>query len=137
VDIAAAIEPPVREELLAVPLPDGARLALRRFHRGDGGPVLLHGAIENGRIFYSRSGRGLAPFLAREGFDAFVADLRGRGDSQPPIGPRSSHGQTESIVEECCVPGTARWGSPALPMFVATNGATGVRANAGRVAGCG
>jgi predicted alpha/beta hydrolase len=108
VDVAAAIESPVREELLAVPLPDGARLSLRRFHRGRGDPpvLLLHGAIENGRIFYPRSGHGLAPFLAREGFDAFVADLRGRGRSQPPIGPRSSHGQTESIVEE--IPALAR-----------------------------
>jgi hypothetical protein len=42
-----------------------------------------------------------------------------------------------SQSDRCCVPGTARWGSPALPMFVATNGATGVRANAGRVTGSG
>jgi predicted alpha/beta hydrolase len=96
------------QESFEVPLPDGARLAVRRFHLGAGGPpvLLLHGSVANGRVFYSRSGQGLAPFRAREGFDAFVADLRGRGQSVPAIARGSAHGQTESIVEE--IPALAR-----------------------------
>ena len=61
---------------------------------------MLHGAIENGRIFYSGSGRGLAPYLARNGFDVYVADLRGRGRSTPPIDRNSRFGQTEAITED-------------------------------------
>ena len=77
--------------------------ARRCFPKTDrlGAPVLLvHGAIENSRIFYSESGKGLAPFLARHGFDTYSADLRGRGLSEPRISRRSRHGQFESITEE-------------------------------------
>lgn len=67
----------------------------------DGVPVLLlHGAIENGHIFYSESGKGLAPFLARNGYDVYVADLRGRGESAPKIARGTTHGQLESICED-------------------------------------
>ena len=78
------------------------RLHLRRMRTRDAGePVLMvHGAMSNGRIFHSASGKGLAPFLARAGFDVFVLDLRGRGGSAPAIGPASRHGQTESICED-------------------------------------
>ena len=42
-----------------------------------GEPILMvHGAIENGRIFYTESGKGLACFLARHGYQVYVADLR-------------------------------------------------------------
>lgn len=61
---------------------------------------MLHGAIENGRIFYSESGKGLAPYLAANGFDVFVVDMRGRGKSSPPIGRGSVFGQTEAITED-------------------------------------
>jgi predicted alpha/beta hydrolase len=61
---------------------------------------MLHGAIENGRIFYSESGKGLAPYLARNGFDVYVIDLRGHGKSTPLIGRNSHFGQTESIVDD-------------------------------------
>jgi len=89
-------------ENIAVPLGDGSRLGIVRF-RGEpeGIPVLmLHGAIENGRIFHSRSGKGLAPWLASRGFDVFVADLRGHGESRPPIARGSTFGQTEAVVED-------------------------------------
>lgn len=70
-----------------------------RWHMGEGGrPVfLIHGSIENGRIFYSRSGKGFAPWLASQGFDVFVADLRGRGKSTPAIGPKVDFGNMENI----------------------------------------
>lgn len=62
--------------------------------------LMLHGAIENGKIFHSRSGKGLGPFLAQAGFDVWVADLYGRGQSLPAIDSASAHGQTESISEQ-------------------------------------
>lgn len=85
-----------------VALDNGTRIHLQRFRgAGDGEVVLmLHGAIENGRIFYSRSGKGLAPWLAAKGYDVWVMDLGGRGDSEPPIGPGSRYSQTDSIVRE-------------------------------------
>lgn len=77
-------------------------LHLRRIYLDSSGPpvFMLHGAIENGRIFYSHSGKGLAPYLARCGFDVYVADLRGRGGSTPAISRASSFGQTEAITED-------------------------------------
>lgn len=83
---------------------DGDQLHLRRM--GDpAGPTALavHGAVENGRIFYSGSGRGFAPFLARRGWDVWVLDLRGRGLSRPRVSRHSRWGQTESIVEDLTV----------------------------------
>ena len=61
---------------------------------------MLHGAVENGKIFYSEKNKGLASYLAHHGFDVFVADLRGRGLSEPAIKKGAIHGQTESITED-------------------------------------
>lgn len=64
-------------------------------------PVLmLHGTIENGRIFYTDSGKGLACYLAQQGFDVYVADFRGRGSSMPAIKDNQSHGQHELITRD-------------------------------------
>jgi len=90
------------EESLFIPLNETDTLHLKRFC-GDpqGAPVfMLHGSIENGRIFYSQNGKGLAPFLAQRGFDVFVADIRGRGLSTPPVSRQSKYGVTECIREE-------------------------------------
>jgi predicted alpha/beta hydrolase len=77
-------------------------LHLKRFHiNPDGEPVfLLHGSIEDGRIYYSKSGKGLAPFLARQGYDVFIPDMSGKGQSTPKISKRSTQGLTEIITEE-------------------------------------
>jgi predicted alpha/beta hydrolase len=78
-------------------------LHLKRFYTNPkGSPVLMvHGTIENGRIFYSKTQKGLAPYLAKEGFDVFVADLRGKGLSAPSISSgKVKTGQRESILEE-------------------------------------
>ncbi|MTI19520.1 alpha/beta fold hydrolase [Fulvivirga sp. RKSG066] len=61
---------------------------------------MLHGSIENGRIFYSKSGKGLAPYLAKQGFDVYVADLRGRGNSEPAIDKGHTYNQTDAILGE-------------------------------------
>lgn len=96
-------------ESLFLPFVNSATLHLRHF-LGPGAPVLLvHGSVENGRVFWSPSGRGLGPFLARHGFDAWIADLRGHGASTPPIGRGHGYGQTETITQEV----------PALLRFVA------------------
>lgn len=93
----------VRQESIWVPVGgDGDRLHLRHI-RGEmlGPPLfLLHGSIENGKIFYSDSGKGLAPYLAAQGYDVYVGDLRGRGLSTPPMSRDSRFGQTESITED-------------------------------------
>lgn len=93
---------PIQEQSIPVPLASGDILNLQRFTGAENGPplLLLHGAIENGRIFYSGSGKGLAPYLAKNGFDVYVADLRGRGKSTPPINRSSRFGQTEAITED-------------------------------------
>jgi predicted alpha/beta hydrolase len=82
---------------------------------------MLHGAVENGRIFYSPSNQGLGPFLARAGFDVFVGELRGRGRGRPHIKPGAAYGQTEAITED--VPAmldfiASRTGTPP-PLWVA------------------
>jgi len=90
----------VEAESHFLPMDGGREIHLRRF-LGDGPMLLLlHGAIENGRIFHSRSGRGLAPWLAQQGYDVWIMDLGGRGESRPPIGRGSDYSQTDSIVTE-------------------------------------
>ena len=78
------------------------RLHIKRINRVTGGvPVLMiHGMIENGRIFYHESGKGLGSYLAQQGYDVFVADLRGIGLSEPAISAQSQHGQTETVCED-------------------------------------
>lgn len=85
-----------------IPLSNGDKVHLRQIVSDPNGPVifLMHGAVENGRIFYTHSNKGLAPFLANAGFNCFVADLRGRGQSEPKISKHSDTGQRDSIVEE-------------------------------------
>jgi predicted alpha/beta hydrolase len=92
----------INQESIFIDLEDNNKLHLKRFYTNDSGSVIfmLHGSIENGRIFYSNSGKGLAPFLAKLGFDVYVADLRGRGLSTPKIDNKSTFGQTDSIIKD-------------------------------------
>ena len=78
------------------------QLHLRHIWCKPGGiPILmLHGTIENGKIFYTHSGKGLACYLAEQGFDVYVADFRGKGNSTPSIKEDSSHGQHEMITQD-------------------------------------
>ncbi|MEY4767146.1 MAG: hypothetical protein RI907_3819 [Pseudomonadota bacterium] len=93
----------LKQEDVRVPVPGGDTLYMRRIRQTPGGgePVLMvHGMMSNGRVFYSDSGKGFGPYLARQGYDVFVADLRGKGESTPRISPRSRHGQTEMIRDD-------------------------------------
>ncbi|MFC3034766.1 alpha/beta fold hydrolase [Pseudoalteromonas fenneropenaei] len=92
----------IQQESILLPL-GNHQLHLRRIYQPDNvGPAVffMHGAVENGKIFYTESNKGLAPFLASQGYDCYVADLRGRGLSEPNIAPGHSYGQTESILED-------------------------------------
>jgi len=78
------------------------QLHLRNISKQAGGiPILmLHGVIENGKIFYTHSGKGLACYLASNDFDVYVADFRGKGKSHPPLSENADHGQTQAITRD-------------------------------------
>ncbi|MBC5994328.1 alpha/beta fold hydrolase [Pontibacter cellulosilyticus] len=92
----------VQQESLFIPVTASDKLHLRRISRQHQGPpvLLVHGSIENGKIFYTKSGKGFAPFLARHGYDVFVADLRGRGKSTPSISRFSDFGLSHTLQED-------------------------------------
>ncbi|MGL5391409.1 MAG: alpha/beta fold hydrolase [Shewanella sp.] len=62
--------------------------------------LMLHGAMSNGRVFYSAHGRGLGCFLAKAGFIVYVLDTAGRGLSVPKISRDFTLGQGEVIREQ-------------------------------------
>ena len=92
----------VQEESHFIELANGYTLHLKRFYtNSSAAPVLmLHGSVENGRVFYSSSGKGLAPFLSQNDFDVFVPDLRGRGKSTPLISRNAKCGLSEILQED-------------------------------------
>ena len=87
-----------------IELSAGFRGALHHFSPAKGkikGVVfLVHGSIEDSRIFFSKSGKGLAPFLAREGYEVFCADLRGRGKSTPAVSKQWDQTQHDCILND-------------------------------------
>lgn len=90
-------------ESLMIPVNSIDRLHLKHICIDPYGPpvFMLHGSVENGRIFYSDSGTsGLGPYLAKYGYDVYMGDLRGRGESKPHVNRKSRYGQTEAITEE-------------------------------------
>lgn len=88
-----------------IPINEEEKLFVQRFKTIENAipVVLIHGSIENGKIFYSQSGKGLAPYLASNGMDVFVVDLRGKGESIPKINKHSTFGQFECITEDMAV----------------------------------
>ncbi|MCL1051125.1 alpha/beta hydrolase [Shewanella abyssi] len=62
--------------------------------------LMLHGAMSNGRVFYSDSGKGLGCYLAEAGVVVYVLDTLGRGLSTPKLGPGFTVGQGEVIREQ-------------------------------------
>ena len=59
--------------------------------------LFIHGALENGGVFYTKKGKGLAPFLQKKGHPCFILDLRGRGKSTPPLSSHSKFGQFDYL----------------------------------------
>lgn len=94
----------LNQESLMLPVNARDQLHVRRIWCGDkpqGKPVLMfHGAAEDGLIFYSHGGRGLACWLAREGWQVFVPDMRGKGRSWPAINQHSDFGFHEVVTED-------------------------------------
>lgn len=77
---------PPAGETLAARTADGIRLAIHRVRPPGGrGPavVLCHGLSSNHRGLHF-PGRSLAGWLAAHGYDVFLPDLRGSGDSERP-----------------------------------------------------
>ena len=93
---------PLQKESIYIPVTATDTLHLKRFSKNQQGPpvLLMHGSIENGHIFYSKSDKGFAPYLAQQGYDVFVADLRGRGKSKPPVSGDSDFGLTHILEED-------------------------------------
>jgi len=81
---------------------DGETICLHRFCENPDGPAvfLVHGSIENAKIFYTKSGKGLAPYLASLGMDVYAQDMRGRGESTPKVSRQTMHTQTQQIMED-------------------------------------
>lgn len=78
-------------------------LALTRLGRADaekpGVPViLLHGSFSNRRFWYSPKGIGPGAYLARAGFDVWIAEMRGHGLS--PRNQSYRHNQVRDYAAE-------------------------------------
>ncbi|WP_322977656.1 alpha/beta fold hydrolase [Pseudomonas sp. C11] len=88
-------------------------LALTRLGRateeaGRGVPVvLLHGSFSNRRFWYSPRGIGLGAYLARAGFDVWIAEMRGHG-----LSPRNQNYRDNSVAQY------VRYDLPAIAEFV-------------------
>ncbi|WP_160286495.1 alpha/beta fold hydrolase [Pseudomonas knackmussii] len=70
--------------------------------------ILLHGSFSNRRFWYSPKGIGLGPYLARAGFDVWIAEMRGHG-----LSPRNQDYSRNRVADY------ARYDLPAIGRFVA------------------
>ncbi|WP_421555473.1 alpha/beta fold hydrolase [Pseudomonas kitaguniensis] len=94
--------------------PDGTvelavtRLGLADVPENRGTPViLLHGSFSNRRFWYSPKGIGLGAYLARQGFDVWIPEMRGHGLSK-----RNQHYAKNRVADY------ARYDLPAIGAFV-------------------
>ena len=69
--------------------------------------VLLHGSFSNRRFWYSPRGVGFGAYLARAGFDVWIAEMRGHG-----LSPRNEHYRNNSVAQY------VRYDLPAIAEFV-------------------
>lgn len=84
------------------------RLGLADVPESRGVPViLLHGSFSNRRFWYSPKGIGLGAYLARQGLDVWIAEMRGHGLS------RRNHNYAKNRVVDY-----ARYDLPAIAAFV-------------------
>ena len=69
--------------------------------------ILLHGSFSNRRFWYSPKCIGLGPFLARAGFDVWIAEMRGHG-----LSPRNQSYRDNSVSDY------VHYDLPAIAAFV-------------------
>ncbi|WP_137885577.1 alpha/beta fold hydrolase [Pseudomonas sp. 2FE] len=69
--------------------------------------ILLHGSFSNRRFWYSPKGIGLGPYLARVGFDVWIAEMRGHG-----LSPRNLNYRHNRVADY------VRYDLPAIAAFV-------------------
>ncbi|MBH3338458.1 alpha/beta fold hydrolase [Pseudomonas mendocina] len=69
--------------------------------------VLLHGSFSNRRFWYSPKGIGLGAYLARAGFDVWIAEMRGHG-----LSPRNEGYRDNSVAQY------VRYDLPAIADFI-------------------
>lgn len=87
-------------------------LALTRLGRASAEPagepvILIHGSFSNRRFWYSPRGLGAGAHLAREGFDVWIAEMRGHG-----LSPRNHNYRYNRVADY------AREDLPAIADFV-------------------
>jgi pimeloyl-ACP methyl ester carboxylesterase len=70
--------------------------------------ILVHGSFSNRRFWYSPKGIGLGPFLARAGYDVWIAEMRGHG-----LSARNERYRHNRVADY------ARYDLPAIAAFVA------------------
>lgn len=69
--------------------------------------VLLHGSFSNRRFWYSPKGIGLGAYLARAGFDVWIAEMRGHG-----LSPRNEAYRHNNVTQY------VRYDLPAIAAFI-------------------
>lgn len=63
--------------------------------------LMLAGFLNTSDVFLPHQNNGgLAPFLASLGYDVYLAELRGRGNGWPAVGPRADWGLHQAICED-------------------------------------
>jgi predicted alpha/beta hydrolase len=91
-------------ESMPVALSAAEHLHITRFYHDQeklAAPVFMLASVaQDGSTFFTDEGKGLACYLARQGYDVYVADLRGKGKSWPHINASSSFGSHQAIMEE-------------------------------------
>ena len=94
----------IKSEVITVLMPSTDQLHISRLYQDHGTPgtpvLLLHSIMQDGSFFGSEQGTGLGFFLANQGFDVYVADLRGRGKSWPKLSARSHFSAHQVITED-------------------------------------
>lgn len=95
---------PFCAESLTVPVSGTEQLHLARYYVDKNhlrAPVLMvHSIARDGSSFTASRNGGLAAYLAREGYDVYVIDLRGHGKSWPKVSSNSSFGVHQLITED-------------------------------------
>ncbi|WP_092283835.1 alpha/beta fold hydrolase [Halopseudomonas sabulinigri] len=62
--------------------------------------LLVHGALEDGRVFHPRRDQGLVGVLTAAGHSVYVLDLRGHGASQPRLQDAAAEVTQHRVITE-------------------------------------